>query len=449
MSHSIRGAWTAWTANTRSRCATVAILLTFAGPSAYVGSIEAAQVTASGFMLKVDGNPFVIKGMNYSPVPINTKPEFAPFGDYFVPNYANVWKPDIDKIREAGVNVIRLYAGDPAANAGGEGTAGKWKNFLDYCWNGGNRPVYVIMTSFVVGGQIANGGENFERYLSDYEKLVKSTINHPAVFGYMVGNEIFGGGVIFNPNFWINYGKLVDTANAAGLLVGKKKPFLTTATDDKVGFPPIERGEKSGHLKNLDAWSINIYRGPTMGVPGNSPFEQYAKLIAGLGVTKPLIIGEWGTPHTTRQIGAYGKSPAPKLPLVNLDDVPNGDMGSGQPYFDARPVATFLTDEWDTIRANLGAKAGQVCVGGLIFDWSDEYWKGNNIATQVGGPNDGFQGGAFAGGYWDEAGFGVTSAVPNAAYGQGKPNIKRILFKGYDAVKKFYNATSHSGGELY
>lgn len=62
-------------------------------------------------------------------------------------------------------------------------------------------------------------------------------------------------------------------------------------------------------------------------------------------------------------------------------------------------------------------------------------WKGNNNNMQIGGPSAGFQGGAFAGGYWDEAKFGITSAVDQSTYGQGKPNISRTLFKGYNAVK--------------
>jgi hypothetical protein len=85
---------------------------------------RAAVVTANGFQLKLNGQPFVVKGMNYSPVPIGTAPGNPPYGDYFVPNYANVWKPDLDKIREAGINVIKLYAGDPDTNAGNPGTAG-------------------------------------------------------------------------------------------------------------------------------------------------------------------------------------------------------------------------------------------------------------------------------------------------------------------------------------
>ena len=129
-------------------------------------------------------------------------------------------------------------------------------------------------------------------------------------------------------------------------------------------------------------------------------------------------------------------------------------MGQGQPYFAAQPVATFLTTQWDTIKANLKAGSNQVCGGGFIFDWCDEYWKGdpdntNPPVVQIGGPSPDFQGDAFAGGYWDEAGFAVTSAVDQSTYGPNKPNISRRLFKGYNAVKTFYNDSSSSGSELY
>jgi hypothetical protein len=415
----------------------------------------AAVVTTSGFQLKLDGQPFVIKGMNYSPVPIGAAPRYIPYGDYFIPYYANVWKPDLDKMREAGINVIKLYAGNPALNAGAPGSAGNWKAFLDYCWNGGNKPVYVIMMSYTQGNVIAQGGADFQGYLSDYQKLVQSTVKHPAVFGYMVGNEIFGG-VTQNPQFWTNFGRLIDAARSAGTSQGQN-PFLTSAVNDEftpqTSWPAIKLGEQSGKLRNLDSWSINIYRGAQFGGAGNSVFTQYLALMNSLGsIKKPLILGEWGTPHTTRPIGVYGQSS--RQPVTNLDDVPESQMGSGQPYFAAQPVATFLTTQWNTIKTNLKAGANQVCTGGFIFDWCDEYWKGdpdnpNPPVMQIGGPDGGFQGDAFAGGYWDEAGFGVTSAVDQSTYVQGKPNISRRLFKGYTAVKAFYTTSSLSASELY
>lgn len=432
--------------------AIVALMTAAAAPHA-----DCAVVKANGFQITLDGQPFVIKGMNYSPVPIGAAPRYIPYGDYFIPYYANVWKPDLDNMRAAGINVIKLYAGNPDLNAGAPGTAGNWKAFLDYCYNGGSRPIYVVMFSYTQGDVIAQGGTGLNDYIRQYDAMVKSTVKHPTVFGYLVGNEIFGGGVTQNPQFWNNFGALINAAQGAGLSQGQN-PFLMTAINDEftpqTSWPAIKLGEQSGKLRNLDSWCINIYRGARFGGAGNSVFTQYLALMNSFQtvVRKPLILGEWGTPDTTRPIGVYGQSS--RTPLSNLDDVPESQMGTGQPYFAAQPVATFLTTQWNTIKANLNAGSSQVCAGGFIFDWCDEYWKGdpdnpNPPVVQIGGPDGAFQGDAFAGGYWDEAGFGVTSAVDQSTYGQGKPNISRSLFKGYNAVKDFYIASSDLAGELY
>lgn len=430
------------------------VILTICVVAAAATSMPAAGpntiVKAVGFRLQLNGQLFAIKGMNYSPVPIGAAPEFIPYGDYFIPYYANVWRPDIDKMRQAGINVIKLYAGNPDLNAGTPGSGGNWKPFLDYCYNGGNNPIYVVMFSYTQGGVIAQGGNGLNDYIRQYDKMVKSTVSHPAVFGYMIGNEIFDG-VTQNPQFWLNFGRLIDAADGAARAQTGEGAFLMTATNDNFTpqnpWPAIALGEQSRKLRHLDAWCINIYRGPDFGGVGNSVFTQYAALMQSLSVIKPLLLGEWGTSHTTRDERTYGN--ADKGPVINLDDVPESKMGPGHPYFDAQPVATFLNTQWDTIKGNIGAASGQVCVGGFIFDWSDEFWKGGNKDRQLGGPDGSFKGGAFAGSYYDEAGFGVTGAVDQSTYGQGKPNISRALFKGYNAVNVFFNASSHSGGELY
>jgi len=456
--------------------AAIAALITVATtPDADGAEVKVKKVNGSPtFQITLNGEPFVIKGMNYSPLPIGVAPgDGLPYGDYFTPAYANVWKPDIDKMRQAGINVIKLYAGDPDRNAGAPGSGGNWKDFLDYCYNGGTKPIYVVMFSYTQGAQIAAGGSgpppNLDDYIRHYDKLVKSTIRHPAVFGYMVGNEIFGD-VTENPRFWANFGKLIDAANGAGLSRGQQ-PFLMTATNDNFTranfWPAIKRGEESGKLGHLDAWSINVYRGPEFGGSGNSVFTQYLELLNSFRVKRPLIFGEWGTPHTTRPAPRwYGTQcqdnpqeanycPPPKFEefnrsIINLDEISNSDMGEGKPYYVAQPVARFLNTQWNTIKTNLMAGDNQVCVGGFIFDWCDEYWKGNNKSAQIGGPSGGFFPVNFAGNYWDEAGFGVSSAVPESAYGPNKPNISRTLFKGYtDGVKVFYNASSWNAGELY
>ena len=288
--------------NTRSclRCLRFSLLALLALLG--MNGAQAIVVKAVGYDLYVNGQRFVIKGVNYSPVPTGVLPEQSPFGDYFVPNFANVWKPDLDKMRAAGINVIKLYAGNPVLNAGAPGSSGNWKDFLDYAYNNGDKPIYVVMFSFTLGGEIAAGGAAYKQYLEDYKLLVKSTVRHKAVFGYTVGNEIFGGQEN-NPQFWKNYGNLLNAARTAGQSQGEN-PFLITATVDNFTpenqWPVIKKGEKSNQLKNLDAWGINIYRGPNLGGPGNLPFPQYKNLAQSLNFKKPLILTEFGTPHTTR-----------------------------------------------------------------------------------------------------------------------------------------------------
>ena len=416
------------------------------------GSSHAATVTTNGFDLFVNGTRMVIKGINYSPVPIGVMPGDPPYGDYFVPEYSNVWTPDIQNMRAAGVNAIKLYAGNPGLNAGAPGSAGNWKQFLDACYNGGSNPIYVVMFSYVQGDVIAAGGAAYQQYITDYQNLVGSTATHPAILGYCVGNEIFGGDVTSNPQFWVNYGALLNAAKAAGQSQGVT-PFLMTATNDNYtpadAWPAIKQGEASGQLNSLDAWGINVYRGPLFGGAGNSVFLQYQQLMTSLNKTKPLILGEWGTPHSTRQApGVYGNDGSGGPP-TNLDNVPQNQMGPGQPYFAATTTSQFLTTQWQTIRANVGAGTNQVCVGGFIFDWCDEYWKGGNPNVQQGGPSQGFQGGAFAGGYWDEAWFGITSAVDQSQYGNNQPNINRTLFAAYAGIRAFYTSTTHLASPLY
>jgi len=90
----------------------------------------------------------------------------------------------------------------------------------------------------------------------------------------------------------------------------------------------------------------------------------------------------------------------------------------------------------------------QVCVGGLIR-LVRRILEGKQREYAGGGPDVNFQGGSFAGGYADEAGYGLSSSVPNSQYGSGQPNIVRTFFKAYNAVTTLYNASSNTGKELY
>ena len=66
-------------------------------------------VKYDGSQLMVDGAPFFMQGVCYSPVPTGETVEKWPFGDYFTADYAYMWKRDLPLIKATGANVIRTY----------------------------------------------------------------------------------------------------------------------------------------------------------------------------------------------------------------------------------------------------------------------------------------------------------------------------------------------------
>jgi hypothetical protein len=65
------------------------------------------------------------------------------------------------------------------------------------------------------------------------------------------------------------------------------------------------------------------------------------------------------------------------------------------------------------------------------------------------GPDQSFKGGAFAGGYADEAWYEISSAVDQSQYGNNQPNINRPLYAASAGMQAFYTATTHLGSALY
>lgn len=62
-----------------------------------------------GRQLIVNDQPFLVRGICYSPIPINESVYFAPYGDYFTADYSFIWLRDLPLIKKMGVNVVRIY----------------------------------------------------------------------------------------------------------------------------------------------------------------------------------------------------------------------------------------------------------------------------------------------------------------------------------------------------
>ena len=106
-----------------------------AGVTVTVASYQPTPVDVSGKQLLVNGAPFTVKGVVYSPVPIGEDPQASPYGDYFTAPYNALHTRDLPVLRTLGANAVRLYHWEKSADH---------FDFLDQAFNGGTDPVYVI-----------------------------------------------------------------------------------------------------------------------------------------------------------------------------------------------------------------------------------------------------------------------------------------------------------------
>jgi hypothetical protein len=202
-------------------------------------------------LLSINGDtptPFVIKGVDYSPRPINDGALTTPGSDYFWGDpsnltYSPIWIRDVwgttyndsgahisfpdGLVRQLGANSIRTYAwwkwvpmtpadyakwtnldwsvsprvrfGATAAPAG----FAEWPahdggdQFLDLCWNSGVNPIYVVI-GIALDPWLAFPGANPDPASMQNERaFIERTTRwlaqrygyHPAVLGFAIGNE--------------------------------------------------------------------------------------------------------------------------------------------------------------------------------------------------------------------------------------------------------------------
>ena len=202
-------------------------------------------------LLSLNGSaavPFVVKGVDYSPRPINDAASTIPGSDYFWGDpahltYAPIWTRDVwgstyndsevginfpdGLVRQLGANSIRTYAWwkwVPMAPA----DYAKWKTldwsvgpkvrfgaatvpdgfaswpahdggdqFLDLCWNHGVNPIYVVIGISVDPWFAFPSTNSDSALLHDERMYIERTTQwlaqrygyHPAVLGFAIGNE--------------------------------------------------------------------------------------------------------------------------------------------------------------------------------------------------------------------------------------------------------------------
>ena len=289
------------------------------------------RVQVKGRELLVDGKPFFIKGIAYQPTPIGRN-----VGEYDIFSDPNIYNRDFKLLRGMHCNAIRTW---------GRVTS---KEFLAAAYNNGEDPVYVIMGIWINPYILDYSNPVHRRQvIGEFEAYVKEFKDCPAVLMWSIGNE---------QNSWYKgdiscwYSLVNDMAKAAFRIEGENYHPVTTPNGSIDNIGNAAKNADDGSMNYLDAWGANAYLGNSFG----DLFKAYRPRSQ-----KPFWISEYGSPawdYIKRGDENTAEDPKTlKLPSVQSD------------------VDGWL---WNEITAN-----SDVCIGGALMAYSDEWWKAGRPAT--------------------------------------------------------------------
>jgi hypothetical protein len=304
-------------------------------------------IRVDGRRLIVDCAPYQVRGVNWNPVP---KGATHPAGL----DYDGLAPTDVPLMQAAGINTVRTY------EALADGAV------LDRLYAAGIR---VLSTVYGYGGDAA----------SVVTARVNAAKNHPAILGWVLGNEWNYNGLYTS----LSHADALARINEAAALVkaaDTAHPVITV-------YGEVPTAQTLGAMPDIDIWGINAYRGIGFGDLFTT-WESRSQ--------KPMFLSEYGA------------------------DAYNANLPGYDPMSQAEATAA-LTEE---LLEHSAALADGVALGGTIFEWSDEWWKAGNPNTQEAG------GTAPGGGPYPDQTF-------NEEY-WGIVDIDRMPRPAYDELKRLY-----------
>jgi endo-1,4-beta-mannosidase len=295
------------------------------------------------YQLIVDKKPYIIKGVCYNPIPIGGNHEYNWWSD---PN--KPWIVDGKLMQEMGINTIRIYqaGGNPEAVKkvikdlyelyGVRTILGNWLGFWEY-----PGPFYADK----------DFQDKVKKEVLGMVNLYKDT---PGVLFWILGNEnnysIFG-----RINLWSSeeIDKEPDPRKRNEMRAKIYYSFANELAREIHKVDPnhpvaLGNGELMGlefakeNCPDIDLVACIIYRGRNFGNLFNSLRTTF---------DRPVVLAEFGSDA----FDAYQKKE-------------NQEM-----------QAFFLDSQWRQIYENLANNkegAGN-CLGGTMFEWTDEWWKHN------------------------------------------------------------------------
>lgn len=322
---------------------TLLTLLLFLSITIAFAQVDKVSVVSNndGAKLLVNGNSFMINGMNWDYFPIGTNYNFSLWQqpDTFIKTALD---DEMSLLKNMGVNTIRAYSGIQP----------KWIKYIyeKYgIWTVVNhtfgRYGLTINGKWVVNTDYADASTR-ELLLKEAKKMAETYKNTPGLLTYLLGNEN-------------NYGLFWSGAETENIPLEKResthraKALYNLFNDAVLAMKSVDDSRPiaicNGDLlfldiikdecKDIDILGVNCYRGVSFG----DAFDRVKK-----AMNKPMMYTEFGSDA--------------------FNTITNEEDQQSQAY--------FLVNNWKEIYENAAGKGkANNSIGGFTFQFSDGWWK--------------------------------------------------------------------------
>ncbi len=301
--------------------------------------ISYIKSTSRGYVLYVYGRPFIMRGVVYQPIPIGEN------WDYDIFSHPELLTVDGPLLKELGANVVRFYQTGKDIEA--------TKRFIDILYK--KYGIYTIMGHWLGFWDNPNYGDPaFREYVkSSVLEMVKALKDSPGIIMWVLGNE---NNYSFGPeniNPWITQEllKIRDPAERRRKQAEIYYSFVDYLAKEIKKIDPsrvvaLGNGGTRGldvagrFCKNIDLLGLNLFTGKSFG--------HVWRDVANAFPDCPFFVMEFGADA-----------------FDSLKKEENEDI-----------QAEYIKCLWREIERNLagGTGWGNV-VGGIVFEWTDEWWK--------------------------------------------------------------------------
>lgn len=373
------------------------------------------QYKSGDWQFLVKDKPFIIKGITYSPTKVGESPDKNTLKDWtwqdtnnngLIDGPQEAWVDantnniqdseektigDFQLMKDMGVNVIRLYQREGKFN----------KELLKKLYQ--DYGIYTALGDFLGKYNIASGGDwgqggtdydnetHKKNILANLKKMVLEYKDEPYILLWIIGNEnVYGWGCNADkkPESFFKF------ANEAALMIKSLDPLkrpIAIASGDTAQLDIFAK-----NCPDIDIFGVNSYRGPQ----GFLELWDDVKRLA----DKPVLITEYGAPSYANE--------------YLLDEAQGAQ-------------ADYHKQCWQDIELNSPGYGAGNALGGFVFEWLDEWWKGYEPYIH---DTEGLAFGPFIDGRYHEEWFGICGQ------GNGKNSpFLRQLRKTYFAYKDIWN----------